>query len=179
MKFSARSEQEANLGPLIATALKKDIPIFGLNSYKNDDVKARLYRDVLDIVQHPEDHVIDINDSTTNHALRDASTPQSTQLNKQRMGVKSSMKTMIDDDLQKKAVYNEPLSSSDQHDREHYATLRTQPGSKEQHEYLDKIMLRRAKNGYLFYSKLNMSIVSEDRWLQDVWHWVHCTRYRR
>lgn len=169
MKFSARTEQESNLGPLIATALKGDVPIFGPHSYKNHDVKARLTSDLKEIVLQPQNHVVDMNESKSvnGSALLVTSNARSVKNQTDDAGL------AITKHLAQRGTPGQFLSSSEQHDQKHYAALRTMPGTKEQHEKLDKVMLRRAKDGYLFNSKLNMTIVSEDRWLQDVWGWVN------
>jgi len=40
-------------------------------------------------------------------------------------------------------------------------------------DQLDSIMLQRAKLGYLFDCKTNISIVKDDTRLQDVWYWIY------
>lgn len=173
MKFSAKTEQEANIGPLIATTLKEQVPIFGPNSYKNQKVIAELSAQVKGIVQQPGNYVIDLLDPAQSSQV-EQSQHTASKLNgnsKQENGVVFTKDAKSD---RRESVSAEPLSSAAQHDSEHYATRRALPTSKEQHNLLDKVMLRRAKKGYLFNSELNMSIVSEDRWLQDVWEWVSC-----
>lgn len=171
MNFDSRAEQEANIGPLLATALKDAIPVFGIDSYKNPAKRAALNAAVKSMVHTSGDHVVDLVDPSYSTTLSALHVSSDTKDEKPSQQPKARETAIQDNEV---PALQEPLSSTEQHDEEHYGNLRTKPGTKEHHEYLDKVMLRRAKNGYLFNSRLNMSLVSEDRWLQDVWKWVYC-----
>jgi len=65
-----------------------------------------------------------------------------------------------------------PLSSREQHEIAHWASLRGAPNSKFVYNTLKKVFRSRVKEGYLFNCGKNQKILAEDPWLQDVWVWI-------
>lgn len=168
MKFKDSVEQEANLGPLFATAAMANVPIYGPKSFKNTDVATALRAAVKKAVHAGGDPVLD---------LADPSNAEADTLS----GGEADLRKLADLQIHDKGKVGkgksagiEPkfLSSREQHDDDHYATFRNLPCTKRKHEALDHVMLQRAKDGYLFGCKKNQALAHQDPWLQDAWEWV-------
>jgi hypothetical protein len=64
------------------------------------------------------------------------------------------------------------LSSREQHEYIHWLALEPWTLSDAPYAKMNKIMLQRCKDRYLFDCEKNREILSDDRWLQDVWLWI-------
>ena len=171
MKFKDPKEQELNLGHLFTTAVMAEVPIFGDKSFNNKEVADTLRATVKKAIHADGDPVIDLLDPANedNVAAR-SDGAEIIKLQNLQISAKAS------EDEGKGPASEAILSSREQHDRDHYASYRPNPASKEIHEMLDNIMLQRALDGYLFNCQKNQSLLEQDPWLQDAWDWIGGTR---
>ena len=161
MKFRDSKEQEAHLGPLFATTLMADKPIFGNGSFKNPQVADALRAEFEKTIHSGVDIIFDSEDP----ANKEASSVEDESKNLKNLN-------LDDDSRVAKGKGKAILSNREVHDLDHYATHRARPGSKDHHEILDHIMLKRAQDGYLFNCNANVSLMEDDLWLQDAWMWI-------
>lgn len=159
MKFNDPKEQEAHLGPLFATTMMADKPIFGNASFKNPEVADSLRADFEKAVHSGADIIADLEDPTKNLTLDDDELEKLQNLQLEEGQIEKG---------KGKAVW----TSRERHDADHYATHRARPGSKMHHQILDHIMLQRALDGYLFNCDINIRLTKDDLWLQDSWVWI-------
>ena len=169
MKFEDASEKENVLGPLFATAVKSEVPIFGPDRFQSSKIKARLDTAIKKSLQSSEDPIVDLLasvDLEVSQAFCNTGISQS-QLEGKGSKIGGSEKTSAE-----LIPSNKVYTSREMHDRSHYSTLSLVPSTKSRSELLGNVMLRRAMDGYLFDCKVNKTVVADDQWLQELWEWI-------
>lgn len=172
MKFQDPNERDVVLGPLYATEAKADIPIFGPEKFASKNTKQLLNSIIKQALQSENNPVVNLLAITK---LKMGQVPGN---------ISQSGGSLIEDleklrleaqgggEKVKPTASKKIFSSRELHDEAHYTTPGISTSAKSNTESVDRVMLQRAIDGYLFNCKVNKAIINDDKWLQDVWEWI-------
>lgn len=165
MDFKDPKEREIVLGPLFATEAKAAMPVFGPHRFTSKPTKQMVNDTIKKALQSTSESVVNLLRPTeggigvtTNGLIGKALGDQLQHVNISRTGNVDSVN----------AVSASMSSSRELHGIPDFSFMS---------EQLDNVMLRRAKEGYLFDCKKNKKIVGADHWLQEVWGWIDSRCY--
>jgi len=168
LNFQDPNERASVLGPLFATEVKASIPVFGSEKFTSKKTEKVVKAAVKQALQSTQDPVTIL---LPGAAPRPGSRSLPVESLGDRLG-KLHMPSLHGSSNEITPEAAKLFSSQELHDRSHYSSISLTTSNKLQTDILDNVMLRRAKDGYLFDCKVNKAIVKADHWLQDVWEWI-------
>jgi hypothetical protein len=171
MDFKDPKEREAVLGPLFATEAKAAVPVFGEEKLSTNQTNSLVNISVQKALQSVTRSVINLLEPVEPDALQTSSSLTTESLGEQFEHLNMSKNGVLDPehhDTMSGSMY----SSRELHDKSHYTSLSSKGHTKIMGDQFDNVLLRRAKQGYLFDCTLNKKVVSDDIWLRDVWDWI-------
>jgi hypothetical protein len=172
MKFSDPAEREKVIGPLYATAVKAEVPIFGPDKFTSKKIQQALNSTIKQDLESEDNPVVNSlatkksRMSQTSGRIIQCGEPLAEDLNKLELATQENGKECESRNLEK------VMSSRERHDEAHYTTCLGTRTNVSKVDLLDHVMLQRAIDGYLFNCKANKAIVKDDQWLHDIWEWI-------
>ncbi|KAL3425979.1 WD repeat domain-containing protein [Phlyctema vagabunda] len=143
IKFADPTEGAVVYSPLFTAEVNKDLPLFGKEKLTGDNLASHLTPELYHQIKSATDIVIDLNAPQKSQSSLGSSEPMTD--DKRVLAFRKNSKLRLASDLPMAQNYSDNLA---------------------------EVLLKRAKDGYLFDCARNRSIISHDPSLQNAWEWV-------